>query len=266
MIKIAHEAPISIFEEVQKVTDYDYFLVHLFDENRNYLDKYYYSKGKGRESILDNSIFELGYSFDPKRFASFVERLQPTRYIIPDVLEDKDGTIRLALEWKENYMEKVGSSGIGVVQGKDFEELVECYSFMANSMDVETIAISFDYSYYLSSFPHPNKFVSYMLGRVKFLSDLEHYKIVNKFKKHHLLGASLPQEFEFYKNEKFSWITSLDTSNPVVHGLKGIEYKKNGLWKKESQKLFELIDTKVTSQQLDSILRNISMFRILTNG
>ena len=32
-IKIAHEAPLSIFDEVQDQTDYDYALVHLFDES-----------------------------------------------------------------------------------------------------------------------------------------------------------------------------------------------------------------------------------------
>ncbi len=31
MIRIAHEAPIDIFEEVQKFTDYDYALVHLLE-------------------------------------------------------------------------------------------------------------------------------------------------------------------------------------------------------------------------------------------
>ena len=38
-MKIAHEAPLSIFDDVQKVTDYDYFLVHLFEENSDYEKK-----------------------------------------------------------------------------------------------------------------------------------------------------------------------------------------------------------------------------------
>ena len=33
MIKIAHEAPKSIFHVVQKATDYDYALVHLLEED-----------------------------------------------------------------------------------------------------------------------------------------------------------------------------------------------------------------------------------------
>ena len=31
-MKIAHEAPLSIFDEVSSLTDYDYALVHLFEE------------------------------------------------------------------------------------------------------------------------------------------------------------------------------------------------------------------------------------------
>ena len=31
-MKIAHEAPLSIFDRVQVLTDYDYALVHLFEE------------------------------------------------------------------------------------------------------------------------------------------------------------------------------------------------------------------------------------------
>ena len=32
MIKIAHEAPLSIMNKVQSMTDYDYALVHLFED------------------------------------------------------------------------------------------------------------------------------------------------------------------------------------------------------------------------------------------
>ena len=59
MIKIAHESPKSIFEEVQKYTDYDYALVHLFEEDKQYFKQFKTAVRKGREVILDNSIFEL---------------------------------------------------------------------------------------------------------------------------------------------------------------------------------------------------------------
>ena len=63
MIKIAHEAPKSIFNEMQKFTDYDYALVHLLEEDEEYLKLFEEAILKGREVILDNSIFELEEAF-----------------------------------------------------------------------------------------------------------------------------------------------------------------------------------------------------------
>ena len=52
MIKIAHESPKSIFDDVQKVTDYDYALVHLLEEDEQYLKHFQQAIKKGREVIL----------------------------------------------------------------------------------------------------------------------------------------------------------------------------------------------------------------------
>ena len=263
MIKIAHESPKSIFSTVQKYTDYDYALVHLFEEDPEYLQQFKEAVSKGREVILDNSIFELEEAFDADKFAKWVEELRPTWYIIPDALEDVTKTCTQAEMWRINHSNVPGKS-IGVIQGKTYEEIVQCYEFMDKDMDVDMIAISFDYSYYTKSVPHPNKYVSWMLGRVKLLGDLLRDGVINKDKPHHLLGCGLPQEFSFYKHADYDFIYSLDTSNPVVHGIKGITYGSDGLWSKESQKLFEMINQEV--EDTNMILNNIQKFRWFTNG
>ena len=265
MIKIAHEAPIDIFEEVQRVTDYDYALVHLLEQNGRYRDTFERAVKKGREVILDNSIFELEEAFEADRFAMWVERLKPTWYIIPDALEDAEKTMQQAYNWIKTYKDIPGKK-IGVVQGKTYQEIKDCYRAMDKIAKVDMIAISFDYSYYTDSVPHPNKYVSWMLGRVKLLGDLVRDGIINKDKPHHLLGCGLPQEFSFYKHADYNFIYSLDTSNPVVHGLKGIEYAQEGLWSKESQKLHELIDVPIEEIDIQKVLTNINKFRWLTNG
>ena len=265
MIKIAHESPKSIFEEVQRFTDYDYALVHLFEEDEEYLEQFRKAILKGREVILDNSIFELEEAFDADKFAKWVKEIRPTWYIIPDALEDSVKTCTQAELWRINHSDVPGKS-IGVVQGKTYEEIVQCYKFMDEDMNVDMIGISFDYSYYTKSVPHPNKYVSWMLGRVKLLGDLLKDGVINEDKPHHLLGCGLPQEFQYYKHANYDWIYSLDTSNPVVHGIKGIEYKSGGLWSKESQKLFELINEKVDEDTLSTIRTNIQKFRWYANG
>ena len=70
----------------------------------------------------------------------------------------------------------------------------------------------------------------------------------------------------FYRESNYDWIYSLDTSNPVVHGIKGITYKDQGLWDKESQKLFEMINYDVNEKQVNVILNNIQKFRWFANG
>lgn len=261
-MKIAHEAPLSIMKEVDGITDYSYALVHLFEEMPEYLDHFMQLSAQGREIILDNSLFELETPFDPERFCYWVEKLKPTWYIIPDKLEDKDYTVESIERWNQTYRKRcdaVGSKSIGVVQGRSYNEIVECYKSIAPMVD--KIAISFDYSFF-----HKEWFISketifhaWMKGRNYLIFTLLVDKVIDHSKPHHLLGCSLPQEFKHYRYMK--WIDSVDTSNPVVCGLKGIRYTERGLEDKPSQKLYTLITSEVTDEQLADIKHNINAFR-----
>ena len=265
-VKIAHEAPISIFKDVQARTDYDYCLVHLLGESEEYRRKFFKAKEEGREIYLDTSIFELGTAFEASKFAEWVEKLEPDYYFAPDALEDCDTTIRQMEEWNKDFGNIKGKK-VGVVQGKTYEEIIRCYDYMDKRSGADMIAISFDYSYYNETVPHPNKYLSWALGRAKLLSDLLKDGVINTEKDHHLLGCGLPVEFKFYQDEAFDWIRSVDTSNPVVHGIKGIQYEENfGLMDKESQKLFEMINYPAEDIDLEKVMFNIYYFRRLVNG
>lgn len=258
MKKIAHEAPKSLFSFVKNRTDIDYFLVHLFETDPEYFALAKESVKQGREVILDNSIFELGKAFDSKRFAYWIKQLEPTWYIVPDVLEDMEGTKESMELWIRDYSHLPGKK-IGVIQGKTYEELRKCYVFMDRVAEVDMIAISFDYSYYRSSAPHPNQAVSWMLGRIKLLGDFWRDSIISTCKKHHLLGCALPQEGLYYGD--YEWIYSIDTSNPIVHGLRGIRYQENaGLGGKLSQKLVDLIEAIPTPEEVSIIRDNLGEF------
>ena len=259
MIKIGHEAPKSIFKQVQNVTDYDYALVHLFEEDPEYLQQFKEAKEKGREIILDNSIFELEEAFDAEKFAGWVLELKPDWYIVPDALEDAKKTCSQMASWNFKYRNLPGKR-IGVVQGKTYKQIKTCYEYMDKIADVDMIAISFDYSYYTESFPHPNKYVSWAMGRAKLLGDLLRDGIINTNKPHHLLGNALPIEGKFYG--QYPWIYSMDTSNPVVHSIKNIQYQENfGLYSKQSQKLYELINEPMGNIDIDLVKYNIKEFR-----
>jgi len=264
-MKISHESPLCLLDQSRSYNDYDYALVHLFETEPTYLQFFKDSLAQGRTVLLDNSIFELGTTFDPDKYAYWIKELKPTEYIIPDVLEDALGTMDNALDWKEKYSDLPGKT-IGVVQGKSYEELVQCYDYLDNVIGVDKLAISFDYSYYLEVCPHPNKWMGYALGRAQTLIRLLNDGVINTKKPHHLLGCALPIEFLFYRKE-FKWLESLDTSNPIVHALLGFGYEPGGLDSKKSIKLIELLNTPEPSvATMYTIKHNILYFRSFVHG
>lgn len=268
-MKISHESPLCLLDQSRTYNDYDYALVHLFETEPTYYEFFVESLKQGRTVLLDNSIFELGTAFDSDRYAHWIKELKPTEYIIPDVLENALGTMDNALDWKEKYLDEmtaIGSKSIGVVQGKSYEDLVQCYDYLDRVIGVDKIAISFDYSYYLEVCPHPNKWMGYVLGRVQTLTRLLKDGVINKEKPHHLLGCALPIEFMFYQ-DGFEWLDSLDTSNPIVHGLLGIGYNPGGLSSKKSIKLIELLNAPYPDpSRLHTINHNISYFNAFVHG
>ena len=258
-MKIAHECPLSIFDRVQAVTDYDYALVHLFEENEEYLEKFIEAKKKGREVLLDNSIFELGEAFNGDIYAEWVDYLKPDWYIVPDVLDNAAATIDSFDRFIATYPDLPGKV-IAVAQGSTYSELVTCYRYLAYHPRVEKVAISFNHPFYQDTETGANKYVKMMNGRQNTLYKMMTTDIINTNKPHHLLGCGLPQEFRGYKHISYKWIDSLDTSNPVIHGMKGIRYYDYGLSDKESVKLFTLINEDVVDSWVD-IEYNIRKFR-----
>lgn len=267
MIKTYHEAPKAIFHQVQELTDGDYALVHLFEEDRQYYELFQEALRKGRDVILDNSVFELGEAFKADTFAYWVYALRPTWYIVPDVLEDADATIVRFFNFIEKYPDLPGKR-IGVVQGKNYDDFVYCYKAIAPYCD--KIGISFDCSWYVECSKSSTKWLRLAAGRLKTLLQMDEQHVIDRCKPHHLLGVAVPQELACYgafqRGGEFLWIDSVDTSNPVVHGLAGISYGPSGLKDKETRKLYTMINEQVSDEQWQVIRNNIQGFRRFCNG
>lgn len=261
-ILVSHESPISILDQSIAYNDYDYALVHLFEKHANYYQFFKDSLARGRQVLLDNSIFELGVSFDSAKFAKYVEELKPSFYIVPDVLEDGYGTVKSFSNFVKQYPSLPGLR-IGAVQGKTYDELVDCYKYMSEYADY--IAISFDFSYYVVTGRGKTKLDRWCNGRQNFIQDLINDGVWDWNKPHHLLGCSLAKEFRYYV-DKVPNIRSCDTSNPVVAGIKGIRYNGDlGLVEKPSQKLADLIEHDVQQNELMNIIYNTNMFKQILN-
>lgn len=263
---ISHESPISILEESTRYNDYDYCLVHLYDSIPKYKEFFKQSVRRNRHVLLDNSIFELGVSFNAVKYANIIQDLKPTEYIIPDVLEDFEGTCSNIESWLKEYKSLPGKK-IAVIQGKNYEQLKECLKFIYNTQQIHKVGISFDYSYYLdltNNIPELNKWERFCLGRNIFLQKLENDLALPRNIKYHLLGCSLPQEFKLAKNFGFTkyMFETVDTSSPIVHGIYNIPYNmKDGLKKKNSMKLADLINEQISLEQLKVIRYNTKIFK-----
>lgn len=263
-MKIFHEAPKALFEDVQLNTDGDYALVHLLDSDPEYLALFKEAVDAGREVILDNSIFELGEAFNAEKFAWWVRELKPTWYIVPDALDSLQKTLDQFMSFNEKHPDLPGKR-IGVLQGATDDELLFCYDVMAPHCDM--VAISFDYSHWTRpSSLSPDR---HLMIRRRFFVDtlMEHIKGGAQYVPVHLLGCSLPQEFDAYNSSALrNLIYSVDTSNPVVHGIHMVYYTEDGLDSKIKIKLHTLIDHKHTDEQWLAVMFNILQFRRFCNG
>ncbi|MFA5582742.1 MAG: hypothetical protein WDA09_00895 [Bacteriovoracaceae bacterium] len=262
-IAISHEVPALLMEESRVFNDFDYALVHLFETRPAYYDFFVESLSRGRAVVLDNSVFELGTPFDPDRYLYWIEKLRPTYAIIPDKFGDADFTIEEVEKWVPK-LKTLGVKSMGAIQGSTMDELVRCYDAIADQVD--RIAISFAQPAYAKAFPLLSTDQARIYGRHLLINTLEHYGTIRKSKPHHLLGLSLPQEMKLYRQSGFSFITSVDSSSPIVHGLHSIEYTNDGLEEKLKIKLADLFDCPMSliNDSMDCILHNINVFRNFT--
>jgi hypothetical protein len=81
----------------------------------------------------------------------------------------------------------------------------------------------------------------------------------------HLLGASTPQEFTYYRDNHPNLINSVDTSNPIIVGALGQRYSDMGLLTKPSNKIEEFME-KDLAPQLEDIIFNVYKFKKFCNG
>lgn len=257
MIKRYHEAPKCIFNKVQQYTDGDYALVHLFETDPEYLDMFKKALADGRDVMLDNSIFELGTSFDHDRFAYWINKLKPTWYIVPDVWKNGPATTKMFFEFIEAHpRETLHGKVVGVAQGYTFEEVAACYRAIEPYCDM--IAFNFDFSSYANRQVGVPKRLQMSLGRVMMLEHLWSMGVINESKPHHLLGCGVPQELCWYPKD-WDWVRSMDTCHPVMEAIAGRRYDPDmpGLIEKDPTKMCNIMDTQVDDLTWADIEHNL---------
>ena len=261
MVKVSHELPINLLHKSFDWNDYEYCLPHLLDWSEEYKNHFLKAKQSGSYIIMDNSLHELGKAYAEDRLLHWIKALEPDEFIVPDVWQNQISTITNAAYW---IHQKLPSNvmKVAVVQARSFNEAVSCYTNL-KKLGYKKIAFSYGAEWYCDEqFPHPNKFVGKMMGRILTLHKMLGMGIIEKTDKIHLLGCALPQEFSYYNMMmKEGIIESLDTSNPIIHGLKGIKYKHYGLKEKDPTKIDQLEEVEITSDILYNINHNLIKFK-----
>ena len=242
---ISHEVPLCMLEMSRSFNDYDYALVHLFKDHPEYYEFYKESVEMGRRVILDNSLYELGAAFDMKEYAEWIAKLEPTYYIIPDTFWDSKATINQAMEWMVKYGNDIDPEirRIGVAQGATYAEIKTSYKFLSSICDC--IAFTFKFSPKMMEDPdlklgeflntltvrYPGIQISgtdltiedqQAACRYLVLKKLNDEGVIDHAKEHHLLG--LQNTTLLYETCEFPWVTSIDTSNPIINGFEGNAY------------------------------------------
>ena len=261
MVKVSHELPNNMLHMSKDINDYEYCLPHLLDYKDNiYKDHFIQTKKEGRYIIMDNSLHELGEAYAKDRLMHWLYALTPNEFIVPDVWENQIATVANAKNWMDIGIPPT-TKKVAVVQAKSLEEAVACYISL-KYIGYKKIAFSYGAQYYNDLFPHPNKFVGKMMGRIMTIHKMWDMGIIEPTDRIHLLGCALPQEFAYYKKlMDLGIIESLDTSNPIIHGLKGIRYEHYGLKEKDPTKIDQLEEVELTSDVLYNINHNLIKFK-----
>ena len=258
-MKISHEVPIPYLKQSRAFNDYDYCLPHLLDENEEYKQYFQESKEMGRYIIMDNSLHELGEPYNSARLWHWMNYFKPNEFIVPDYWQDKTATLVSAKSWlQREYPE--GTTPVAVVQANNQSEAHTCYHIL-KMQGYKKIAFSYGADWYyeegLSTTSNKdNKFITKAHGRYNTIKKFYEQDTINKFDSIHLLGCNIPQEFSWYKDMPF--IKTIDTSNPVIHGLAGVKYKEWGLDEKLSHKVDKF---EGNAENWDTALYNVKKFR-----
>ena len=260
MLKISHEVPRCLLTSSTEFNDYDYCLPHLLDQDEEYKQYFIDARDKGRYVIMDNSLHELGEAYDFDRLLYWVNELEPDEFMVPDVWMQCAQTAAQAKYWLQfNFPEK--TQKIAVIQGEDKNQAYLCANLLQN-LGYKKLCVSYGATWYNDFFPHSNPDMGKALGRVRFVQGLLKLSELKDIK-FHLLGCSIPQEFGWYDNNPR--IESIDTSNPVMAALEGIEYKEHGLNTKPSANMNDHFNVDFMDIQYGSILYNANKFKKINN-
>jgi hypothetical protein len=255
-MKISHEVPLELLSWSKTVNDYEYILPYFYLRNAEYREFYRQCKAEGRFSILDNGLFE-GETYTTAALVDLIFETKPDIFVVPDEWDSWSKTHEHAQEWiKLKDQLSTNTNLMVVLQGEDFNEIKRLYKF-CYELGYRYFALNHSSSAYTKLFPHKNKLVSKMMGRIQMVHLMSNVFADDVYV--HLLGASLPQEFMYY--EGYDFLKSVDTSNPILVGANKETYGDFGSMLTKPKDKMEKFFEQDMLPSMNFITENVREFR-----
>lgn len=257
-MKISHESPLCLLEDSLSYNDYQYCLPRFYTRYEQYKEFFLrYRKQKDSFIVLDNGLFE-GDAFSDNQLLKLIEEIKPDIFVAPDAWNDSKTTFENAERWIKKIQPK--TELMVVLQGNSYYEIQKLYERCNIDLGYRYFAFNHSSRTYGFEYPHSFSNVSAMIGRIGVINKLLYDGTLAINKYHHLLGCSLPEEFQYYNSKTYDFIKSVDTSNPVINGIKGIRYDGEMIFEKHREKM-EVFMEKDLASNLGDIKFNIEKFR-----
>jgi hypothetical protein len=250
---ISHEIPKELFRYHDYINDYPYLLAHLllkeYHYDGEYADFYKACVKRFGYSILDNSCFELGFPVEANHLIDLAKEYGVSHIVLPDAYRDFKKTMEFAEENIPKLYGKSQAKLFAVLQGKNMQEMLDCYDYYDSRPEIDIIGINF------MRLPESNNASRHDF--FKFLLSVRRIK-----KKIHFLGCENPGEFKLYKGSELENVYSIDTSSPIMNGWKGNRFTENGLEQdKPKEKLADNLDMALTEAMRLNIAHNCKLFK-----
>jgi hypothetical protein len=191
-------------------------------------------------------------------------------YIAETSMEEKSGKnfhlvllAKNAKYWKQLSLPERTNLMV-VLQGKTVNEIHLLYQTCLD-LGYTHFAVNHSSMVYQELGGSENSLANQSVGRVMLIEYLKSQDMIKDYHYIHLLGASTPQEFTYYRDNHPNLINSVDTSNPIIVGALGQRYSDMGLLTKPSNKIEEFME-KDLAPQLEDIIFNVYKFKKFCNG
>jgi hypothetical protein len=260
-MKISHELPLSLFSYSDEFNDYEYCLPHLLDKHADYRQFFLDSSERGRFIICDNGLFE-GIKHTTQDLLEKIDLIEPNIFIVPDEWNDATHTAKNAKHWTQ-YKMPFKTKLMVVLQGKTVSEIHTLYQQCVD-LGYTHFAINHSSIVYQTLCESDIEIANQSVGRVMLIEYLRSQGVIKDHHYIHLLGASTPQEFTYYRDNLPTLVNSVDTSNPIICGALGQRYAEVGMLTKPSNKIEEFMEVDL-EDRIEDIKYNVQRFKNFCN-